>query len=225
MLYKALFIDIDDTLLDFKASSQVALKNTFETLNQAYDQSVFDAFYKIDQALWTLQKKGEIHVAEILKLRFQRLLTSLHITADSSIFQSTFQDFLGKSSVLEENTLETLSYLSKKYPLFVASNGLLETQISRLKEANLAYLFTDFFVSDAIGYEKPNPLFFEECLRISGFKNTDVLFIGDSLEADISGSINVGIDTCWYNPKKMNPPADLPIKFTVSNLKELLNIL
>jgi len=60
---------------------------------------------------------------------------------------------------------------------------------------------------------------------INHSKRDDVVIIGDSLTSDIQCGFNAGIDTIWYNPKQLNNTLDREPTHTISDLKELLQIL
>ena len=60
-------------------------------------------------------------------------------------------------------------------------------------------------------------------LRIKDLK--EALIIGDSLTSDIQGGHNIGIDTCWYNPKNEENTTLLNPTYTIRNLHELENII
>lgn len=224
-MYKALFFDVDDTLLNFKLCSQAALSKALDCFNIPHDQCIFDLFYEIDNNLWNKQKQGLISVQNVLDCRFNELFTRLRIDVDSNKFKIIFQENLSGEYILEPGAYDIIRYLSAKYKLYVASNGIFTMQQSRLKQANLFPSFSDLFVSDDIGYEKPDIHFFEECLKRSRLKNEDVLFIGDSLEADMFGAHNSGIATCWYNPNNKLHNRDLKIGYIIESLYQLKDIL
>ena len=60
-------------------------------------------------------------------------------------------------------------------------------------------------------------------LRIKDLK--EALIIGDSLTSDIQGGHNIGIDTCWYNPKNEENETLLKPTYIIKNLHELENII
>lgn len=100
------------------------------------------------------------------------------------------------------------------------------TQYSRMKECGLKSYFKDIFVSEDTGYQKPAKEYFDYCFqRIENLDLKKTLIIGDSLSSDIQGGINVGIDTCWYNPQHLENTKQLPITYTISDLRELYMIL
>ena len=224
-MYKALFFDVDDTLLNFKLCSRAALSNSFESLNIQYDHSFFDLFYKIDHELWSRQKQGLLSVQDVINSRFKEMFSLLKISVDSNKFKNVFHEKLSAEFILESDALEIIRYFSSKYKLYVASNGFLAMQQSRLRSAGLLSYFTELFVSDDIGYEKPDSRFFDECLNRSKLKNNDILFIGDSLDADMLGAYNSSIDTCWYNPGNKINDRDFKIDYIINDLLQLKEIM
>ena len=85
--------------------------------------------------------------------------------------------------------------------------------------------FTDLFISDVIGYEKPDSEFFSACLSQDKLATDEILFIGDSLTADIMGATNYGIDACWYNSNRLSNDIDCDIRYTIESLSQLREIL
>ena len=91
--------------------------------------------------------------------------------------------------------------LSKKYRLFLASNGTASVQKGRMTSANLYRFFEKVFISQEIGYNKPSKAFFDGCFaQIPGFDPARAMIVGDSLSSDIQGGINAGMMTVWVNP-------------------------
>ena len=96
---------------------------------------------------------------------------------------------------------EAVEALSKKYRLFLASNGTASVQHGRMTSANLYRFFEKAFVSQDIGHNKPSPAYFEACFaQIPGFCREKAMMVGDSLTSDIKGGIQAGLKTVWVNP-------------------------
>lgn len=224
-MYKALFFDIDDTIFDFEKCSLAAFKESFKICNLHYSRSIHELYREISKDLWRKQKSGEISVQDVLNSRFKILFEKLNIDFPYYSFQKVFEKNLGQEYITEPNASQVIGTLSKKYKIYAASNGILEMQINRLKHANLLDYFTDLFVSDDIGYDKPSNNFFKECLKRSKLEPEEILFIGDSLQADIVGAKNNNIDTCWYNINEYEKPKDLKVNYIIRNLIELNKIL
>jgi len=224
-MYKALFFDVDDTLLNFEQCSKEALRKTFHCFNITYDDRTYELFRNIDNQLWIKQKQGTLTVQDVLKIRFQHLFEHLNLRDYNATFQNVFQEKLSEEFTTEPHAVESVQRLSSKYKLFVTSNGILQMQLKRLELAGILCYFSGVFVSDDIGYEKPNVKFFDECIKRGQLNRSEILLIGDSIEADIIGANNSNIDSCWYNPKHKSRTFDVKIDYIISDLLELKNIL
>ena len=98
-------------------------------------------------------------------------------------------------------------------------------QLSRLKSAGLFSYFSDVFVSDEMGFEKPDSRFFSKCLHRIHFRPEEVLMVGDSLQADIAGGAKSGLKTFWLNRTKKPNPSDTLPDYEIQGLPELLTLL
>lgn len=224
-MYKAIFFDIDDTLLNFSVANRSAFVKSFGQFNLQHDDLTYSTYKNINHQLWEKQKLGQITVQNVIDYRFKELFLALNIELDHDHFRDTFQGNLAKEHTLEDGATEAIQYLSQKYKLFAASNSFLNQQKSRLDLAGLLSHFSDLYISDDIGYEKPDQRFFETCLRRSNIAKEEVLFIGDSLEADMKGAASCEISTCWYNPKNLPNQLQLNITHTIQHLSDLVKIL
>ena len=82
------------------------------------------------------------------------------------------------------------------------------------------------FISEVVGAEKPSRAFFDAVLSAIGpVDKEELLLIGDSLTSDMAGGCGAGIPCCWYDPKGLPVPEDLPIRHTIRNLNEIPSIL
>ena len=223
-MHKAIFFDVDDTLLNFGSGSQWALADVFARFDVALDAAVKQRYEGINNGLWAEQKQGLRSVQNVIDSRFRLLFEALNWQIDADAFRDAYQANLAQSHVLEQGALETVRHLSQKYPLYVASNSILAMQTSRLRLAKLLPYFQDLFVSNDIGYEKPDQRFFETCLQRSQLQPQDIVFVGDSLEADMVGASGCGMIACWYNPQQKSVPQDLNIAHTVQHLDELTQL-
>ena len=93
--------------------------------------------------------------------------------------------------------------------------------------SGLFQYFSEIFDSQSIGFQKPDRRFFEHVINCIDDKKLDkLLIIGDSPNADILGGINMGIDTCWFNPSNKDIPGLNTMKstYTINHLSELQEI-
>ena len=208
-MIKALFFDIDDTILDYDACALFTVRRACETLGVPYSEAVQTEYRRVDDALWAQQKLGILTIPQVLEQRNAHMMDYLGLT-DGMSFQEAFIAAFAESADLVEGVEAVLQHCADKgYPMYCASNGYLNVQINRLQKAGVLHYFKELFVSEVIGYEKPNTRFFEHCLRETGYAPHEVLMIGDSLLADIKGAMNAGWNVCYLN--RHNKPSGLDI--------------
>ena len=199
---KAVFIDVDDTLLDFRKSSEAAINKAAEQLSVILPENFMDIFEPSNLELWKQLESGVITREELFENRFRIIFKIAGVTADGHTFEKAFKRGLWYSHVPIEHALEALGYLSGKYPVYVASNGPYDQQENRLREAGMLPFLSGLFVSERIGYVKPAPEFFRGCFEtVSWCAPGESVMIGDSLTSDIAGAKNYGMQTIWFNKK------------------------
>ena len=211
-MYKAIFVDIDDTLLDYVPCCREAFDAAMDTLSAegglSAERSVFcqrsglfNLFFDIAGRLFSEAKHGKYTIAEVMDLYPKEFIAAIGYP-DSAVepFKQAFRAAWGKTHTLvpeAEEMLETLK--NKGYRLFAASNSFGHLQRSRLEQAGILHYFEDTFISMDIGYDKPDIRFYQEALRRAGLKPEEVLMIGDFMTTDIEGARNSGMDALFFD--------------------------
>ena len=224
MELKVLFLDIDNTLLDFDAAAEQSMEHCFQVFGLAYRPEMFSIFNEENGKLWRKIEKRELSVADLRTVRWQTILARLGLEADGAAMEDEFKKALHESAVPVEGAMEILPYLHEKYRLCAASNGPYGQQINRLQKADMLKYFAHCFVSEQMGVEKPSRTFFERCFeKLPGVKPEETMMIGDSLTADIAGGKCMGMKTCWYDREKTGYPDRADV--TIHNMRMLKEIL
>ncbi len=223
-MIKAILIDIDDTLLDFNACSRDSLLKACNETGIPFSEALADKFFEITTLLWKKVEKNELKKTELYKIRFNIVFKQLGINGDGEAFEKIFHAELVESCVKISGADELLQTLSDKYILCAASNAPYHQQINRLTKAGLINYFTEIFVSERIGHEKPSKEFFDYILTKLGLSPHETLIIGDSITADIIGGIQSGLHTCYFSRNDKTPTGDILPEFTVYKLNEIPKI-
>lgn len=204
MRYQFILLDVDGTLLDFKACEARAFKLSLEDFGLPYSDEVYETYHKLNAELWKLHERQVLTRDELLNTRFVKLFEQCGYDADGVAFEKNYHVRLSEGAFLEPGAIELLERL-KNSPCetYIVTNGTLLTQKRRLKESGIGVYAKKVFISEEIGYQKPLKKYFDYCFsEIHGFEPKKAIIVGDSLSADIQGGINAGIATCWYNPEK-----------------------
>lgn len=143
----------------------------------------------------------------------------LHPDVIPAGFEDDYVQLCPTKTNLFPDAHETLQYLQSKYKLHLISNGFRESQEVKIKGTNLGDYFQHIIISEEIGVNKPDKAIFEHALNITGAIKSESLMIGDSLEADVYGALNFGMDAIYFNPNGLDKPDDVPVQIT--RLKEL----
>lgn len=231
-MLKAVLLDIDNTLLSFDESVKESMKIGFQKFGiGSYEDEMFSVFCKINSDLWRLIETGDISLEELEHIRWNMIFDSLGISANGVLFEKYFKEFLFDSAIPEIGAKELLEYLSSRYILCAASNGPYEQQVNRLRISGMLDFFSHLFISEEIGFSKPSSEFFDVCInRLNSSSDStiapyEIMIIGDSLSSDISGGINCGMKTCFFNPTNKPVPSDIKIDYVVTALADITEIL
>lgn len=216
------FLDLDDTILDFHKAEALALSQTLRELNIVPTPERLALYSRINAAQWRRLEAGQITRAEVLTTRFQIFFKQIGVARSCVSAQRIYEGRLSQGHYFVEGAEEVLGLLSEKYALYLVSNGNLKVQEGRLKSANISHYFRDIFISEKIGADKPSRVFFERCFAaIPDFDRSRSIIVGDSLTSDILGGINAGIRTCWFNPNdKPSDPGIVP-DYEIRDLRDL----
>lgn len=234
MKYKHLFFDLDHTLWDFEANSHQTLGELFHSmklgLRGVNDFNLFHKNYLLhNDKLWDRYRNGFIKVDELRWKRMWLTLLDFKI-ADEPLAREMgvhFLDLLPTRKTLFPYTFEILDYLAaKKYQLHLITNGFEKTQHSKLKYSGLDKYFIQVITSEGSNSLKPHKEIFDYAFQKAGANQEESIMIGDTIDVDILGAVNAGIDQVHVNhlTKERVLVKDKPPTYTVYSLKELENI-
>lgn len=224
--YQHLIFDLDNTLLDFSASEEKALRKVLTGFELADTVETMNHYRVINEGLWRQLEKGQIERERLFATRFGLFLKEYGIQADGEEVEHRFRGYLEEGTDIVENAAELLLALKEEgYSIYAGTNGCGSTQRKRLTNTRLLPYFEELFISEELGYEKPSTQFFDPIFDfVKGAPKEEFLMIGDSLTSDIQGAINTGIDSVWFNYHNQ-PTTDLKSTYAVEKLTDLADII
>ncbi|MBL7697238.1 MAG: YjjG family noncanonical pyrimidine nucleotidase [Chitinophagaceae bacterium] len=230
MKYRHLFFDLDHTLWDFNENARITLSELHLELElEKAGVSNFEQFLKVylshNEQLWEKYRSGMMKAEE---LRWRRMWNTL---SDFGVYDETlarrlgnrFLELLPTRKALFPGTVETLQYLKDKgYQLHLITNGFEETQHCKLRNCGISGFFAEVITSEGSNSMKPKKEIFDYALNKAKALHHQSIMIGDSIEVDIKGAINAGIDQVYVN--HIGELCNIRPTYTVTSLKELKEI-
>ena len=221
-----LFLDLDDTILDFHKAERIAIAKTIGEFGVEATEEVLSRYHTINKWHWEQLEQGKMVREEVLVGRFAMLFQEYGVAVDAVTVARTYEKNLAIGHYFLPGAEEAVDALSRKYRLFLASNGTASVQKGRMTSANLYRFFETVFVSQEIGHNKPSKAYFDACFAtIADFDPAKAMIVGDSLSSDILGGINAGIKTCWVNPTHAAPKGGITPDYEIEALHQLPTLL
>jgi putative hydrolase of the HAD superfamily len=231
MKYKHLFFDLDHTLWDFDANARTTLEQLHLDLNLP-EKGIhdFDLFHKNylahNERLWTKYRNGHIKQDELRLKRMWLALLDFQIADEALAKQMSelFLQLLPTRTILFPDTMEVLTYLEEKgYHLHLITNGFEETQHCKLRSCGLDRFFKVVVTSECSNSLKPQREIFEYAMNKTGATVEESLMIGDTLDVDVLGALNVGMHAVHVNYNGLEQ--EVAPTYTIYHLRELKELL
>lgn len=226
--YTTIFWDLDQTLLNFNLSMDYALRAIFARYKLPIDGQIVAQYDEINQSCWRRLELGELTKEEVTVGRFRMLFEKLgisHLVPEE--VNKGYQKELGSVFFYMEGAKELVILLREKgYRQYVMTNGVNSTQASKMRRSGLDRIMDGVFVSELLGYPKPQKAFYDACFAaLPNITREECIMVGDSLTSDMRGAENAGIASCWFNPEKRAKDVDVRTDYEIRRLEELLPIL
>lgn len=223
MKYNLFLFDLDDTLLDFKASERLSFFLALQSLGMKSDlEDLFLQYQVVNSALWKQFEKAKTTKEHLKVERFRNIFEKNGIDIDPEMASARYLETLPETVVLIDHAVETCQWLSEHGEIGIITNGIQAIQHKRIKNSAIAPYINFISVSDECGHAKPDVRFFEyTSQKAPGFKKSSSIIVGDREEADIQGAHNFGIDSCWFNPNLKQSSVEVIPTYEIKHLSEL----
>ncbi|WP_339753845.1 YjjG family noncanonical pyrimidine nucleotidase [uncultured Winogradskyella sp.] len=221
---KHVFFDLDHTLWDFDKNSGLTFEKIFKLNNINVKLKDFLLVYEpINLNYWKLYREEKVTKSVLRYGRLKEAFDKIKITVEDDIINhlsEAYIDHLTTFNHLFDGTFEILDYLQENYELHIITNGFEEAQERKMTTSNIRNYFKTITNSEMVGVKKPNPKIFNFALDIANANADESIMIGDSIEADIVGANNIGMDTIHFDYKDTHKTLNFK---RITNLKAIEN--
>lgn len=153
-----IFIDIDNTLLDFDAYIRQTMREGFAHFGlKPYEPYMEAVFHRENGKLWRQIEQGTLTFRELEEIRWNNVFRALNIDFDGQVFEKYFRAALYDSAIPVDGAHGTAGGAPRQVPLAVASNGPYDQQLHRLELAGMKRYFDWFFVCGETGCVQAGP--------------------------------------------------------------------
>lgn len=167
------------------------------------DLNAFLEVYRpINLEYWRLYRDEKVSKKELRYGRLKKAFDAINYSISDDLIDVIaieYIEFLSDFNHVFEGTYEILEYLKDKYQLHIITNGFEEIQYKKMQSSKLLPYFDAIITSESVGVKKPNPKVFHHALKVANANQENSIMVGDSLEADIFGAINIGMPAIYCN--------------------------
>jgi putative hydrolase of the HAD superfamily len=221
-----LFFDLDHTLWDFEKNSAL----TFEQLLLDFKIPValpdfLNIYVPLNLSYWKAFREQRIDKETLRYRRIKDTFDHLQFSIGDDMIYTLADAYiqnLPEYNHLFSGAIQVLEKLKERYSLHIITNGFREVQHFKLSNANLISYFRTVTDSESVGVKKPNPLIFKKALQDANCDPPNAVMIGDSYEADILGSLQVGMHAIHFAVAGEPPHKDCDM---IDDLRLLMDIL
>ena len=221
-MIKNILLDMDNTILDFTRAERVAASKALAAMGIQPTDELLKRYHEINEDQWRLFELGELEREQVKVRRYELLFDEMGVDASPRETAKVYEGLLGIGHYFMDGAVELLETLSGEYRLYLATNGTSNVQKSRMSSSDISKYFQGIYISEDVGYNKPDPRYFEACFKdIPSFIREETVMIGDSLTSDIKGGINAGIKTVWFNYEGKSRDDSIVPDYEVNSLDEI----
>lgn len=199
MNYKALLLDLDNTLYNYDASHEYALDEVMNRFSKRYGLNIKEAYGLYERSKKMNHRQLALTAASHSRLfYFQKMLEQIGafdigdcLELDTMYWQIFLADIKPEPHVME--MLREIHV-----PKCIVTDFTAEPQFKKLMKLEMDMWVDHLVTSEEAGVEKPHPFIYMLALSKLGLKPHEVVMIGDSYEKDCLGASALGIDSILY---------------------------
>jgi HAD superfamily hydrolase (TIGR01509 family) len=231
MEIKAVFFDLDDTLHDHQAPFAHALVDSFMEWKTRPDfDTAYKRFRSFSDYFWKDYTQGTISLEQ---LRINRIMSAME-SLDRKIsegearqFQQNYENRLSNLTLFTEASVVFDALKKLGIEVGLITNGPVAHQQNKIRQLQLNKFIDEklMFISDGVGYAKPNPQIFHIAAAKIQLPAETLLYVGDTWENDVAGAMTAGWNAVWFNHRNREPLTGHEPLGEIKILSELMEVL
>lgn len=220
-MIKAVFFDLDDTLVDTTKLVKIARKNAIENMIRHGLPADFNTAY--NELLELINEYGSNfpHHFDYLLRRLDLEYNPKLVAAGVIAYHNT------KFAHLREIRHARKALLKLKemgLRLGIITDGNPIKQWEKIIRLDLDDFFENVVISDFEGVKKPHPKIYQKALKIFKVNAEETIMVGDRLYSDIYGAKRVGMHTVWFRYGKYANKEIEYQKYADYEIKDILEL-
>ncbi len=217
-MIRAVFFDVDDTLVDFDSAARTAFGTIFG------EQADYSAWTALSRQ-WYPRHPKELSWADMRVGRTAAFLESLGRHDDPDATEARRMQIIEDSYQLFTDVLACLSQLRRLgLRLGVITNSEAAHQRRKLGRVGLRDAFDVVVISGEVGVSKPEPAIFEHACAAIDVAAGEALHVGDRLDLDALGARDAGLSGVWLDrPGVAAGESQVPVVRSLAELPALIN--
>ncbi len=223
-----IYFDLDDTLIDHKKAQDRALVDVWTQYPQMQHIEPLEfvaEFGTTNYRLWEAYRNSEVTQHELRRLRFEDTFQRLGISSvEWREVDKVYMDCYSRHWDWIPDARNTFVRIAEQYPVGIMTNGFTFIQKKKFEYFSLNRYARHLIISEEAGHLKPDTRIFDFAAELAGCNPGELLYVGDSYSSDVTGGINSGWKTAWYNRIGLQPEPNMA-HFTFSEFHHLYDVL
>jgi putative hydrolase of the HAD superfamily len=206
MTVRAVFLDVDDTLVDYQTAARAAFENAIGSLDR------YDEFHNLDHYERFLT--GEFDFQTFRDTRMADFLARVGMTdevARAAEIERRRFDGLAAHYTLFDDVHWCLDLLrARELRIGLITNNEGAHQRAKLATVGLDRLVDVIVISQEIGVAKPDARIFAHACELVGVRADEAIHVGDNPYADAEGAHLAGLRAVWLDRRAEHDGAERP---------------
>ena len=199
----AVGFDLDGTLFDHEGAARAAITAFVADRGWPVDVDTPDRWVTLERVHFGAYTRGLLGFQEQRRRRMGALVTALGVEAGpdeiDDLFESYFA-FYRANWAAYPDTIPALDMLrGRGVALGVLTNGQQELQTRKLERLGILDRFDVVLAASELPEFKPHAAAFDALCGALGVGASEVVFVGDDLEADVAGAASAGLRPVWID--------------------------